>query len=395
MDDYNVNVLSEAKNEYSSRLVTILTPLLIEGVKSIFDDAFKLCIDNDEEEKYLMTFQNFLARVPKWNDTIIENETQRIINSSGCKYLDDLITCVHITQLKVLTSIRVSNKQKKINLDIPKLHSFIHKCYVLYARKLYTNVYLYEQDILPLQYQKNMRENTVLCQESILEVIRESMPIEKILRAYIDETTEEEITEELIEEDIPEEDLKEENETSVDASENELNAEQENVEENLKPLLKDETELVKKSEETSSATSDETHDNNSEEVVDEFVKDDDIKDIIEDLEEASENIDTIKVDTEELDKNISFDDNDKVLDMGSNEETIVSAPKTIERLEEISEIRNNERKEEEEMEEDYDDDEGSLKISNEAINLNSLNIMEIKDETNLKDSILSDIKVLE
>tara|TARA_Y100000389_G_scaffold101367_1_gene98142 strand:- start:4224 stop:5411 length:1188 start_codon:yes stop_codon:yes gene_type:complete len=395
MDDYNVNVLSEAKNEYSSRLVTILTPLLIEGVKSIFDDAFKLCIDNDEEEKYLMTFQNFLARVPKWNDTIIENETQRIINSSGCKYLDDLITCVHITQLKVLTSIRVSNKQKKINLDIPKLHSFIHKCYVLYARKLYTNVYLYEQDILPLQYQKNMRENTVLCQESILEVIRESMPIEKILRAYIDETTEEEITEELIEEDIPEEDLKEENETSVDASENELNAEQENVEENLKPLLKDETELVKKSEETSSTTTDESHDNNSEEVVDEFVKDDDIKDIIEDLEEASENIDTIKVDTEELDKNISFDDNDKVLDMGSNEETIVSAPKTIERLEEISEIRNNERKEEEEMEEDYDDDEGSLKISNEAINLNSLNIMEIKDETNLKDSILSDIKVLE
>ena len=112
MDDYNVNVLSEAKNEYSSRLVTILTPLLIEGVKSIFDDAFKLCVDNDEEEKYLMTFQNFLARVPKWNDTIIENETQRIINSSGCKYLDDLITCVHITQLKVLTSIRVSNKKK-------------------------------------------------------------------------------------------------------------------------------------------------------------------------------------------------------------------------------------------------------------------------------------------
>ena len=60
MDDYNVNVLSEAKNEYSSRLVTILTPLIIEGIKSIFEEAMKLCLDNDEEEKYLMTFQNFL-----------------------------------------------------------------------------------------------------------------------------------------------------------------------------------------------------------------------------------------------------------------------------------------------------------------------------------------------
>ena len=39
MDDYNVNVLSEAKNEYSSRLVTILTPLIIEGIRSIFNEA--------------------------------------------------------------------------------------------------------------------------------------------------------------------------------------------------------------------------------------------------------------------------------------------------------------------------------------------------------------------
>ena len=59
MDDYNVNVLSEAKNEYSSRLVTILTPLVIEGIRSIFNEACQLCEDNDEEEKYLMTFQNF------------------------------------------------------------------------------------------------------------------------------------------------------------------------------------------------------------------------------------------------------------------------------------------------------------------------------------------------
>ena len=107
MDDYNVNVLSEAKNEYSSRLVTIITPLMIEGIKSIFDEAYTLCLDNEENEKYLMTFQNFLSRVPKWNSTIIEEETQRIVKKSQCSYLEDLLTCVHITQLKILTSIRV------------------------------------------------------------------------------------------------------------------------------------------------------------------------------------------------------------------------------------------------------------------------------------------------
>ena len=154
MDDYNVNVLSEAKNEYSSRLVTILTPLIIEGIRSIFNEACKLCEDNDEEEKYLMTFQNFLSRVPKWNTTIIDEEKKRILQSSGCSYLEDLIICVHITQLKILTSIRVSQKQKKIDIDIPKLEVFNHKCYVYLARKIYQNVYLFEKDFNSIGFSK-------------------------------------------------------------------------------------------------------------------------------------------------------------------------------------------------------------------------------------------------
>ena len=117
MDDYNINVLSEAKNEYSSRLVTILTPIIIEGIKSIYNEADQLCIDNEEDQKYLMTFQNFLTRVPKWNSNIIDEETERILKVSGCTYLEDLLTCVHITQLKILTSIRVSNVQKKIDIE--------------------------------------------------------------------------------------------------------------------------------------------------------------------------------------------------------------------------------------------------------------------------------------
>ena len=125
MDDYNTNTLSEAKSEYSERLVSILTPPIIQGFKSIFDEAHKLCVENDEDNKYLMTFQNFLTRVPKWNQEIINLETKRIIETSKCNYLEDLLTCVHITQLKILTSIRVSSKQKKIELNIPKLFDFI------------------------------------------------------------------------------------------------------------------------------------------------------------------------------------------------------------------------------------------------------------------------------
>ena len=58
---------------------------------------------------------------------------------------------------------------------------------------------------MPLQRQKNMREAEVLCSQSILNVIRDSVPVEKILRAYIDETVDEEVIEEIIEKNMDKE----------------------------------------------------------------------------------------------------------------------------------------------------------------------------------------------
>jgi GTP:adenosylcobinamide-phosphate guanylyltransferase len=77
----------------------------MEGLRSIFDEANKLCRENGEMDKYLMTFQNFITRIPKWNASIIENERIRIVEKSGCGYLEDLVTCVHIIQLKILAQM--------------------------------------------------------------------------------------------------------------------------------------------------------------------------------------------------------------------------------------------------------------------------------------------------
>ena len=43
-----------------------------------------------------MTFQNFLTRT-KWNQSIIDNECDRIINESNCNYLEDLIMRTYYT----------------------------------------------------------------------------------------------------------------------------------------------------------------------------------------------------------------------------------------------------------------------------------------------------------
>lgn len=194
MDDYSLASLTESKNEWCARLVSLLTHHIVIGMDSIFKEALTICINEKEENKYLMTFQNLLCAIPNWNPTIIEQETKRIETNSGCTYLEDLITCVHIIQLKALTCIRVGQKSKKIDINIPSVNTFIHTIYINVARKLYTNVYLYEKDLYPLQIQKNKHEIEFLVKEAILLTIRDNIPVEKILQSYMEESEEVEVT---------------------------------------------------------------------------------------------------------------------------------------------------------------------------------------------------------
>jgi hypothetical protein len=313
MDDFNVSALHESKNEWGSRLVTLLTPLIIDGYKSILEESIKLFKDNNEMEKYLMTFQNLISRIPKWNQQIVENERKRICDKSGCNYLEDLVTCVHIIQLKILTAMRVGQKQKKIDIVVPKLDDFVHKVYINVARKIYKNVYLFEINIQPLQVQKNYRELEIIVQECILNTLRESIPVEAILKAYMDESVEEDVIEEVKEEV--------------------------------------------------------TH-----------------EPIIEPIETTRVNTGTGIQKT-----GVSFNDIDYIkTDSGISQ---INAPKNLDRLEEISSIRNEQRKKESE-----DDEENiKLSISDQAFNLDNLDIHNIEEPKLdlLPDLLIDEIEVLE
>ena len=407
MDDYNVNVLSEAKNEYSSRLVSTLTPLLIQGIKSIFNEAVNLCKDNDENEKYLMTFQNFLSRVPKWNENIVTEETKRIVEASNCPYLEDLLTCIYITQLKILTSIRVSQKQKKIDLDIPKLNVFVHKCYISFARKLYSNVYLFEKDIIALQHQKNMRECELISHECILGVIRDSMPVESILRAYIDETVDEEVIEETLEKNVEEAVAKQMEETSTQELLDKANKKEETE---VAITKTDKPELVKNSEQSKEKTTDvqtvSSEDTKTPDTTEHNIKltiatekDESIEKFkpvtdTSSLEKEEEEVDTTPKE-ETTPGKLTFNDMDNVLDMGTNKSSEVNAPKTVERLEKISAEQNQKRKEEE-AEYDDDDDEERIKIFDDAkLNLDNLDVHDLNKKLELDTApILDDVEVL-
>jgi len=91
MDDYSTNILNDSKNEWSILLINNITCHIIVGFRSIFNEALEICEKNDEVDKYLMTYQNLLSRIPNWNQTIIDTEQKRIVNTSRCPYLEDLI----------------------------------------------------------------------------------------------------------------------------------------------------------------------------------------------------------------------------------------------------------------------------------------------------------------
>ena len=338
MDDFNVSSLHESKNEWSARLVTILTPLIIDGYKSILAESIDLCRKNNEMDKYLMTFQNLVSRIPKWNNTIIETERKRICDKSGCIYLEDLVTCVHIIQLKILSAMRVGQKQKKIDINIPKLDDFVHKVYINVARKVYTNVYLFEQNISPLQIQKHNRELEIIVQECILNTIRESIPVETILEMYLKETTEEDVVLEV-------------KETYVD-----------------EPLLSEaisETKNEAKNE-TKSETKSETI--KSEAIINEQTK------ISEPLISQSA-MDTPTIKFNDVD-NVKYSDNQLGTEL---------APKTEERLREITELRR-------QMQSAGDDEDDRIKISDQSADI-QLDIQDI--DMNEFPVLLDDIEVLE
>jgi hypothetical protein len=341
MDDFSVSSLTESKNEWCARLLNILTPSVTQGLKSIFDEAVKLCKDNNENDKYLMTFQNFLTRVPKWNQTIIDAERDRIIETSGCSYLEDLVTCVHIIQLKALTCVRVGSKQKKIDINIPSVSDFIHKIYIYIARKMYMNIYLFEKNIQPLQVQKNNRELEFIVKECILNTVRDSVPVEHILRSYMDETEEQDVEVKEVEEPLPDAEVppvKEETTSTTPISENKKNSEA-----SMTPTTTAITPLTK-------AT----------------------------IEEYKQTTDFVNNQTGKL----SFSDNDKVLDE-TGKESIVTVSKDDENLEKLEKERNSSNFNKG-TDDDDDNDESERLVIGENVKLDVIDVNDLNKSSTVE-----------
>jgi hypothetical protein len=184
MNRFNVNVLAEAKHEYTQQLVNLLYSHIYTGIKSIYEAAHLFCKKTNDKNT-LKKFQLLLSQIPKWNQDKIDKEYNRVCSNSECDWIDELITAVFVSHTKVLSSIKNSKTSKAIDLDVPAGAYFLHKCYVESARNFWKKPYLMHNGFSNLEIQRNLADSEVLIQTSIKETVRKLLPVKYILKEYL------------------------------------------------------------------------------------------------------------------------------------------------------------------------------------------------------------------
>jgi hypothetical protein len=130
--------------------------------------------------------------VPRWNQDVIEKHINSVLDTCRCDYVEELMTAVFIAHTKVLTSVRVNTKQKKLQITLPKLDHFLHRVFTECARMFWKAPFLFAENMSYIDRQKNILQAESMCTEGLSGAIRSLLPVKNILRDYLEDDDEEE-----------------------------------------------------------------------------------------------------------------------------------------------------------------------------------------------------------
>lgn len=180
MSRLNVNTLGQAHEYYLRQLKLHLTPMIYEGLVSLYEDSIKLEEESREfQGNILKQFQKQLTTIPVWNQSILEEETRRILTEVD--FLMDMVAAVFVGYVQILASIKLGGRDSKIRVRIPTSDIFIHAVYCKAAETFYYNPYKFQS--------YHVRESNeyikTMIHKSIDDVIDEMIPVKNIIKEYI------------------------------------------------------------------------------------------------------------------------------------------------------------------------------------------------------------------
>lgn len=165
-------LLIDAKREYVGQLTDVLAPYVLNRFASLYVAAQRAT-----PKTPVLTFQRALRDIPAWNAGAIQQYTQEV--QSKYSFLGDLIAACFVAYVKILSSVKLHQQKPNIRLKLPTNDAFVHKVYVHAAREFYTTPSLIGAD---------RASRTAVVKMAVEASVRDMLPIEDILKAYLGNT---------------------------------------------------------------------------------------------------------------------------------------------------------------------------------------------------------------
>jgi hypothetical protein len=179
--DFIMDVLVEAKREYMAQLCAIMCPLMIETFENLYIESNKLC----KGKESLKHYQKMLKEVKHWNNSMINEHSSKFNNS--CVWFNDLLAAIFVSYVKILSSVRITTETRKISVKMPNNELFVHKCYENVAKNLYDSPHVFHDVMSEMERDEILTRRFILCIE---KTVKDMIPVQDILKAYISQRDE-------------------------------------------------------------------------------------------------------------------------------------------------------------------------------------------------------------
>ena len=168
----NTTCMIELKKEYTILLCQILTPIILEGLQHLYNEAKK----SSNKNNVLKTFQLLLKSIPSWDADIVRKEIERInLKTKEQSWFMQLIQVIF--RLNVLINDLEPSEVLKKELD---MSLFIHTIYIECARQFWMDPFLFYHEYSSLEQKKNYCDIMKTIEYCIQNAIRRLLPLNAI-----------------------------------------------------------------------------------------------------------------------------------------------------------------------------------------------------------------------
>lgn len=174
--------LFEAKEEY----VDEIRILVAKKVYGVFFEMFIQSVgSNDEVELVFSSFQQTMEDIRGWNTETIQKYTRRVIEEKDDEFFSQLVTAVLILKTKIMTSFKIDNQQKNVQLKVPSTENFVHRLFTILGNHFYNNPFVFVVDHNKRINTDRYKDCMQIIHSSINETLSFFVPVKNILREYI------------------------------------------------------------------------------------------------------------------------------------------------------------------------------------------------------------------